>query len=51
MKVILNVDLEGKEADAFIWTEDHEPPPVIRPKMRKIDSKEKEERRESDKGG
>jgi hypothetical protein len=47
LKVILNVDPETGEADNFIWTEDEEPPPIIRPKIKKRspkDGKQEEEK-------
>jgi len=34
-KVILHADPETGEGDAFVWAEDHEPPPVIRPRRPK----------------
>ena len=33
-KVILNVDLETGEADNFLWADDQEPPPLVRPKIK-----------------
>lgn len=35
LKVILDADPETGEGDAFPWTEDHDPPPVVRPRRPK----------------
>jgi len=35
LKVILNVDLETGESDNFLWSDKEEPPPLVRPKMKK----------------
>ena len=58
MKAIIDIDLSKKQKDgkpqidAFIWTEDREPPPLIRPRIvnRVKESKEGKKRREPDKG-
>lgn len=34
MKVIINVDEETGEADNFVWTEEEEPPPMVRPRIK-----------------
>lgn len=52
MKAIINIDLpkkqkDGKpEIDAFIWTEDREPPPLIRPRVKKLEKELGKENRE-----
>ena len=47
LKFIVDVDLsKGKpDVDAYYWNEDEEPPPLIRPKIRKKGKDESEEER------
>ena len=46
MKVILRYDLEEKEPVAFVWDEPGEPPPLIKPKIKKRPKSREEEEKE-----
>ena len=35
LRAVLSLNLENMEMDEFMWTEDRDPPPLIRPKIRK----------------
>lgn len=35
----INVDIETGEIDEFFWDEDHEPPPIVKPKIKKNSGK------------
>ena len=47
LKFIVDVNLEDEkpDVDAYYWNEDEEPPPLIRPKIRKKGKDESEEER------
>ena len=45
LRAVLSLNLENMEMDEFMWTEDREPPPLIRPKIRKKGKDEAEEER------
>ena len=45
LRAVLSLNLENMEMDEFMWTEDRDPPPLIRPKIKKKGKDESEEER------
>ena len=45
LRAVLSLNLENMEMDEFMWTEDRDPPPLIRPRIRKKGRDESEEER------
>ena len=47
LRAVLSLNLEDMEMDEFMWTEDRDPPPLIRPNIRKKGKDESEKERGS----